>query len=577
MENQKLRKTKSNPFSVAFKISLVYFASGFLWIFFTDKILTHTNPATILLISNLKGWLYVLITAGLLFLLIFREVKQIQKHQNYLEKSEQQYRNLFKNNFAVQLIINIDTAEIIDANPAASLFYGYSIDELKTMRLWDINISEEADILEKLKYNYGLGTTYIEAKHNSADGKIYEVDVFIGKIDLDGVRAVHAIIHDISERKQTEWKLIETEKRFRMLVENAPEALFVTVNRQFKYVNKMTLELFGAKSENELVGRDVLDFVDEEFRSMASDIHNLTAPDQKLLPREEVIIRLNGERVDVEVSSMLIEYSAQIGALIFMRDVTDRKRFDKNKAEMEAKLLQAQKLESLGTLAGGVAHEINNPINGIINYAQLISEETGISEKAREHCGEIIYEGERIAGIVKALLSFSRQDNQTHSPADIKDIIQRAVMLLHTVMRHDQIQLDISIPNGLPNIKCRSQQIQQVLMNLLTNARDALNAKYKGFDSDKRIMINCSLFEREARRWIRVAVEDNGTGIPEAVHEKLFDPFFTTKPRDAGTGLGLSVSHGIVKDHHGELYFESKTGEYTKAILELPVDNGWTL
>ena len=145
------------------------------------------------------------------------------------------------------------------------------------------------------------------------------------------------------------------------------------------------------------------------------------------------------------------------------------------------------------------------------------------------------------------------------------------------MLRHDQIALELDIPDDLPSIKCRSQQIQQVIMNLITNARDALNAKYIGFHENKIIRIECMMFQRDGRRWFKITVKDNGTGIPADIMERIFDPFFTTKARDEGTGLGLSISHGIVKDHHGELNFETESGEFTKAILILPVDNGWSI
>lgn len=226
---------------------------------------------------------------------------------------------------------------------------------------------------------------------------------------------------------------------------------------------------------------------------------------------------------------------------------------------------------------GGVAHEINNPINGIINYAELISEDPSADEHIRAYSAGIKQEGRRIAEIVKNLLSFARHEKQTHSPAQISDIINQTISLIRTVMRHDQIALEINVPEGLPNIKCRSQQIQQVLMNLITNARDALNQRYKNFDEDKKIILNCSMFEKDDRRWFKITVEDHGNGIPEEILDRVFDPFFTTKPREEGTGLGLSISHGIVKDHHGELYFETEPGVFTRAVLILPVDNGWTL
>jgi signal transduction histidine kinase len=145
------------------------------------------------------------------------------------------------------------------------------------------------------------------------------------------------------------------------------------------------------------------------------------------------------------------------------------------------------------------------------------------------------------------------------------------------VLRKDGVRVDVEVPDDLPSIKCRSQQIQQVLLNLLTNARDGLNARYPGYDEDKIVRMSAQEAEHDGRTWIRLAVEDHGTGIPEPILNRVFDPFFTTKPRDQGTGLGLSISYGIVCDHHGTLTVESEPNVRTCFVVELPVDNGWDL
>ncbi len=259
------------------------------------------------------------------------------------------------------------------------------------------------------------------------------------------------------------------------------------------------------------------------------------------------------------------------------RDITEQKRFEEEKRITEALLSQQQRLESIGILAGGVAHEINNPINGIMNYGQLILDSIDADSENAIYAKEIIHETERITNIVRNLLQFSRNDKQEHSYSNVKDIIESTISLINMVIKKDQIDLQINIPEDLPELKCRSQQIQQVIMNLLTNSRDALNEKYQGYHEDKIIKLYCKQFNKENRRWVRITVEDHGNGIPEAMHEKIFEPFYSSKSRDKGTGLGLSISHGIIKDHHGRLMFETKEGSYTKFYLDLPVDNGWEL
>jgi PAS domain S-box-containing protein len=236
-----------------------------------------------------------------------------------------------------------------------------------------------------------------------------------------------------------------------------------------------------------------------------------------------------------------------------------------------ARLADSQKLESLDTLAGGVAHEINNPIMGIMNYAQLIIDRLpeGVPDIAR-FANEIVRETQRIADIVNNLLRFARQEKQQHSPAQIVDIVEQTLALVRAIMRRDNIVIETELPAVLPRIPCRSRQIQQVLMNLLTNARDALNTRYPQADPGKWIRVTAARCEREGRPWVRLSVADHGCGIPEADRPRIFDPFFTSKEPGHGTGLGLAISFGIVREHGGRIAVESRQGQGARFDVELP-------
>jgi signal transduction histidine kinase len=190
----------------------------------------------------------------------------------------------------------------------------------------------------------------------------------------------------------------------------------------------------------------------------------------------------------------------------------------------------------------------------------------------RDYLAEILAETERVAGIVRSLLAFARDERQHYSPARIVDIVDGTLTLIRTVMRRDQITLDVTIPDGLPIVCCRSQQVQQVLMNLVTNARDALNERYPGYDARKIIRVTAGASEREDGTWVRLTVEDRGNGIPPDIRARIFEPFFTTKPQGKGTGLGLSISHGIVRDHNGDLHVETELGQYTRFHVDLPAE-----
>jgi signal transduction histidine kinase/AmiR/NasT family two-component response regulator len=243
--------------------------------------------------------------------------------------------------------------------------------------------------------------------------------------------------------------------------------------------------------------------------------------------------------------------------------------------DLQEQLVQSQKLEAIGTMAGGVAHEINNPLMGIINYAQLIV------DRLPPDCGslptfaaEIIKEGERIAAIVRNLLAFARKDIEEPTPNRADSIINDALGLARRMLEKDEIGMVVTVPEGLPHILCKRQQIVQVLLNLLNNARDTSNARYPGYNADKRIFVEAALRTEAGKKMVRIDVRDQGEGIQPEIVSKLFDPFFSTKPRHLGTGLGLSVSYGIVKEHAGALTFDTVPGAGTTFHVDLPVVEG---
>jgi len=283
--------------------------------------------------------------------------------------------------------------------------------------------------------------------------------------------------------------------------------------------------------------------------------------------------RKDGTLFPVEVSSKHLWFGDTELHVAFVRDITQRKQAEDEKERLRNQLLQSQKMQSIETLAGGVAHEINNPINGIMNYAQLILDRIEPDHPAEEYARGILHETKRISRIVRNLLTFARHEKQAHSPARMHEIMAAVYSLIQAVARHDQIALELEVPEDLPVIECRCQQIQQVLMNLMTNARDALNERYPGYSPDKKLRIAARVITKEGRRFIRTTVEDTGTGIPEDIRDRIFDPFFTTKPQEIGTGLGLAISYGIVKDHGGSLSVESELLRYTRFHMDLPMDD----
>jgi PAS domain S-box-containing protein len=274
---------------------------------------------------------------------------------------------------------------------------------------------------------------------------------------------------------------------------------------------------------------------------------------------------------DTVISTMVDDEGRILGLLGVSRNITARKRAERERLALEAQLRQSQKLESIGTLASGVAHEINNPLTGVINYADLIGRRTE-DPQLREFAREIVSEGNRMAEIVRGLLSFARQETSKRTREQMPDILHASLTLVGSLLKRDQIRLEQRIAKVLPAVRCNAQQIEQVVINLLTNARDALNGKYPSHHEGKAIVITVRPLEKDGLAWVRTTVEDHGAGVPIDLMTRIFDPFFTTKPRDMGTGLGLSISYGIAKEHGGSLTVESEEGSTTRFHLDLPAE-----
>ncbi len=501
------------------------------------------------------------------------------------KRSEEQLRKLSRavEQSPASVMITNAAGDIEYVNPRFVQVTGYSFEEVRGRNPRLLKGAETTpEDYRRLWRTITAGGAWHGVFHNRRkDGQLYWEYASISPVLDEQGRITHflGIKEDITERIRLQSELAHRKRELDSFFTAASAGMvlfdkdlcFVRVNQALADMNGLSIEAHIGKSIREVVPR-LAPIIEPILREVL-------ATGQPVLDVEvagETASQAGIQRNWVESFFAIAGDSGLpvgVGAVIV--DISELKRLELERAAMEVQLRQQQRLESVGTLASGVAHEINNPINGIMNYAQLIQDRLPSDSPLAEFTGEILHETQRVATIVRNLLTFSRTDKQSHSPARVVDIVESTLSLIRTVIRHDQITLEIDIPEDLPELNCRSQQIQQVLMNLMTNARDALNERYPGHDPNKILKLTAGRFEREGRRWVRISVEDHGMGISPKVRERMFDPFFTTKPRDKGTGLGLSISHGILKEHHGDLIAETELDRFTRFHVELPVrDDG---
>ncbi|WP_170923729.1 PAS domain-containing sensor histidine kinase [Desulfocicer vacuolatum] len=281
----------------------------------------------------------------------------------------------------------------------------------------------------------------------------------------------------------------------------------------------------------------------------------------------ELKIPVNGKIMDFWCTSNVVLWAREgtpRRVVLVCRNLAEKKR-------MREEVLRNAQLAALGELAAGVAHEINNPINGIINYAQIIEDTRGSGQEDVELPQRIIAESMRIANIVSKLLSFAREGNEEKEAVNISEIIDDVLDLTQAMVKKDNIKVIWEAGGGVPLCHAVTHQVQQIFLNIIGNARYALNQKFSGSHARKELIISCESVTNNDQQMVRTVFMDRGIGIPEKIMDKLCNPFFSTKPPGHGTGLGLSISYGIIEEHRGELNIESVEGEWTKVSIDLPI------
>ncbi|MSP60439.1 MAG: PAS domain S-box protein [Myxococcales bacterium] len=349
---------------------------------------------------------------------------------------------------------------------------------------------------------------------------------------------------------------------FGALIEHLPDNIIVHRHGKIVYVNTATLDYLGYQSAEDLIGRPVREIIHAEDREgVTARLQAITDVTRPTPPREQRLIHRSGSVVTAEFISRMVEFGGEPAVLAVARDITERK-------QMQSRLMLTDRMASVGTLAAGVAHEINNPLAYVIANLSFVSEE--VATIAHEWRNELVLanrmaeleatlrdarEGaERVRQIVRELKAFSRPDEDRRGPVDVRRVLESAINMTWNEIRH-RARL-IKNYGEIPQVEANESRLGQAFLNLLINAAQSIP---EGKADKNTIRITTRLDGASGR--VVVEVRDTGVGIAPDVLARIFDPFFTTKPLGVGTGLGLSICHGIVTGFGGEIGVESELGK----------------
>ena len=374
-------------------------------------------------------------------------------------------------------------------------------------------------------------------------------------------------IMDITERRQMESAMLEKDKLCRLLVENSPDAIFLEINENFDYLNQSAAHLFGSDSVDTLIGTPISERFHPDYRqSVREGIWLFRNNESKTSRFEKVCLRLNGEPVNVEVSAVQMEFENRRGTLFFLRDITNRIENEKTNRSLQAQLLQAQKMESIGRLAGGVAHDYNNMLSVILGYTELLLIRLDPEDPIYPDLEIIQNAAKRSVNITRQLLAFARQQTIAPKVLYLNETVESMLSMLRRLLGEN---LDLAWLPGKKvwPIKMDPTQIDQILANLCVNARDAIENVGKVTIETCTAILDESHCESHAGLkpgdYVVLSVSDNGHGMDRETLDHIFEPFFTTKKLGYGTGLGLATVYGIVKQNDGFIYVYSEPGEGT--------------
>jgi PAS domain S-box-containing protein len=483
-----------------------------------------------------------------------RLYEETKNQTSRIRESEYKYRTVVEN--ANDGIIIVQDGLFRYLNNKAIEIFGYSSEEIYKIHFLDL-IAPTYRKLVATNYKRRLGGENIppyEVVAVKKDGGGVIINVSASLIEYEGRPAVIAILQDITEKKKSEEEVL----RLAATVESLNTAVTITdMNRNIVYINPFHKKVFGYDPE-ELIGKHASILLpDDDPPDLSKSIYEATL--RGGWEGERPSKRKNGEVFPSYKKTSLVrdKDGKAIAVVSVVEDLSERKN-------IEEQLIQSEKLASLGQLVSSIAHEINNPLTPILGYSQLLLRQPDLDERKKRFLEAICISADRVVKIIDKLLSFSRKHKPTREYVDINYLIEKSLEFRDYQLGLSNIEVVKGLEPGLPKTMADPNQLQQVFLNIILNAEQAMGKAH-----GKGQLIVRTRVKKEGV--IEISFTDTGPGIPKEIIGKIFDPFFTTKPVGEGTGLGLPVAYGIIKEHGGRIYALSEEGKGATFIIELPI------
>jgi len=513
-----------------------------------------------------------------LYVTFSKMVDSIKSREKELQESEEKFRSFSEQSLVGIYLIEDSIFKYV--NPKFAEIFGYTVEEcLNDMPFHDLvhpdDIATVEEQVRKRAYGEAQSVQYT-FRGIKKSGDIIHVEIFGSSISVKGESVVTGTMLDITDRKQAEEALRESEEKFKAVVEDTPVLICRFISEGIiTFVNDTYCKYFD-KSSDRLIGKCFLSFIPEADRkAVMTNLSSLTA-ESPVHTHEHRVIGPNSEICWQKWTNhaMFDEHGEVTAYQAIGEDITLLKKTEKEKLKLESQLQQSQKMESIGTLAGGIAHDFNNILFPIVGHTEMLLEDVPEDSPLRGSLDEIYTGSLRARDLVKQILAFSRQDSHEIKLMRMQPIIKDALKLIRSTIP-TSIEIKQYIRKDCGIIKADPTQIHQVVMNLATNAYHAmegnggeLKVSLKEVELGEQDVLHPDM---EPGTYACLTMADTGVGMDKDLTGRIFDPFFTTKETGKGTGMGLSVVHGIVKNAGGSVHVYSEPGKGTEFHVYLPV------